>query len=106
MEGAGGAIALRDVRYENYDVAVELNGRFFHDSRVDRDADLERELDAAVRGGVGLRLGWGQVFSRSCRTALAVAGVLRNHGWQGFPRPCHEACPVGGFPVPAPYLLR
>ena len=106
VESAGGRAVVRDVRYERYDVTVELNGRLFHDGPADWDADLERELDAAVRGAVGLRLGWGQVFSRTCRTARAVATVLRDRGWQGHPRPCHEDCSMRGFPVAAPHHVR
>ena len=84
-ESAAGRTVVRDVRYERYGVTVELNGRLFHDGPADWDADLERELDAAVRGGIGLRLGWGQVFSRPCRTAAAVATMLRERGWRGPP---------------------
>jgi hypothetical protein len=74
--------------------ADELDGRMFHDGPRDWDADLERELDAAVAGGCGLRLGWGQVFRRPCRTALAVGSILRSRGWSGRLTGCGEACPV------------
>jgi hypothetical protein len=69
LDMAAGVSAIRDVRYRRFGVTVELNGRLFHDGPRDWDADLERELHAAVAGGLGLRLGWGQVFRRPCRTA-------------------------------------
>ncbi|HEX4471595.1 MAG TPA: hypothetical protein VH085_06480 [Nocardioides sp.] len=93
-ERSAGGLAIRDVCYLPYAVTVELNGRMFHDGPRDWDADLERELDAAVAGGCGLRLGWGQVFRRPCRTAIAVGSILRSRGWSGRLTGCAVDCPV------------
>jgi len=83
----------RDVTYAEGDTYVELDGRTFHDNARSRDADLDRDLDAAADGRETLRLGWGQVFDRPCATAGKVAVVLRARGWTGTFRRC-PACPA------------
>jgi hypothetical protein len=82
----------RDATYTLYGLVVELDSRLFHDSAQDRDADLDRDLDAAVDRLVTVRLGWGQVFGRPCRTVTRVAVLLRQRGWTGSPRPCGLPC--------------
>lgn len=82
----------RDVVYEAFGVIVELDGRLFHSRVADRDRDLDRDLDAAVRDQLTLRLGWGQVFERPCRTADRIGVVLANQGWGGVVRRCPD-CP-------------
>jgi hypothetical protein len=84
----------RDVLHEEYQLIIELDGRLFHDRAEVRDADLDRDLDAAVDGRISIRLGWGQVFDRPCLTALRVAALLRRGGWTGQLRPCSPDCPV------------
>lgn len=84
----------RDVDYEEFGVLVELDGRLFHNSARQRDRDLDRDLDAAVDGRSSVRLGWGQVFGRECRTAAQVAALLRQRGWRGSPRRCGPDCQV------------
>ena len=91
---AGGG-AYRDVAYPEHGTYVELDGRLFHDNGRARDADLDRDLDAAADGHETLRLGWGQVFDRPCATALRVAAVLRARGWTGTLRRCRD-CPASG----------
>jgi hypothetical protein len=73
---------------------VELDGRLFHGSPAARDADLERDLDAAVSGRGTLRLGWRQVFDRPCSTAAKLVTVMRNHGIDVCPSACGPDCPV------------
>ena len=88
--GAGGRV-YRDVMLEELGMYVELDGRLFHTSAVDRDRDLERDLDAAVeRDATTLRLGFGQVYKRSCATAGKLALVMGKHGWAGKVRPCDQ----------------
>lgn len=88
--GTGGRV-YRDVEIKDLAMYVELDGRLFHTSAADRDRDLERDLDAAVdRDATTLRLGFGQVYQRSCATARKVAGVMTRHGWGGTFRPCHQ----------------
>lgn len=82
----------RDVVYVDVEQVVELDGRLWHDSVEGRDADLDRDLDAAV-GHLGtVRLGWGQVFARPCRTAARIASLLSARGWQGDLVRCPD-CP-------------
>lgn len=82
--------AYRDVLYEAFAQLVELDGRAFHDSATQRDADLDRDLDAALDGLASVRLGWGQVFGRPCHTAERIAVLLRRRGWTGQLRTCPQ----------------
>ena len=81
---------FRDVEYDEVGVVVELDGRLHHASAQARDADMDRDLDAAVENRETLRVSYGQVFERACWTANRVAGVLQNRGWSGSPRACGE----------------
>ena len=87
-----GPTRYRDVLYPEYGQAFELDSLLFHDSADARDADLDRDLDAAVEKLGTVRLGWGQVFGRPCRTASRIAVLLRRRGWTGTPRPCGPDC--------------
>lgn len=82
----------RDVDYREHGLVVELDGRLFHDSARARDRDLDRDLEVVVSGRRSVRLGWGQVFDRPCRTASHVAALLRAGGWTGCPIMCPD-CP-------------
>lgn len=82
----------RDVVYVDLAQVVELDGRLWHDSVDGRDADLDRDLDAAVAGQSTVRLGWGQVFGRPCRTAVRIGGLLAARGWRGPVIRCPD-CP-------------
>lgn len=80
-----------DVAYPAQRCRVELDGRLFHDTAAARDADLERDLEAAVEvGEITVRLGWGQVFDRPCSTAARIVALLRSRGWAGTPRRCPD----------------
>ena len=81
---------FRDVEYRRAGVVVELDGRLFHSSVAKRDADMDRDLDAASEGRETLRVSYGQVFDRACWTAERVGAVLTRRGWAGTPRPCAE----------------
>lgn len=85
----------RDARYAPYDLDVELDGRLDHTALIDRDRDLERDLASASAGRRTIRLGWGQVYDRPCRTAATVARLLQLGGWEGQPVPCSPTCPIG-----------
>jgi hypothetical protein len=90
----GAGVIYRDVEYAGGFV-VELDGRLFHDTARQRDRDLDRDLVSAVDGKDTVRLGYGQVFDRSCWTAGHVGVLLGRRGWPGRPRPCGPGCPVG-----------
>lgn len=89
----------RDVRYTAERTLVELDGAFGHRDSVDRWADLQRDLDAAVSDHATLRPGWAQVLE-PCRLARLVGEVLRRRGWAGRPDACGAGCTVadGGEP--------
>jgi len=99
---SAGRRMMRDVVYRGRRPAwtqiVELDGRLNHDSATARDADLERDLDAALEREHTTRLGYGQVIERPCRTALKIARLLHLRGWRGRFVRC-PSCPpdvVGG----------
>lgn len=81
----------RDVEYAT-GLVVELDGRLFHDNAAAREHDFDRDLDAAVAGLQTVRLTWGQVFGRPCRTADRISALLRRGGWAGRPRRCGPDC--------------
>jgi hypothetical protein len=82
----------RDVLYEAYGTAVELDGDATHGDT--RWWDVRRDNAAAADGIVTLRYGWFDVTQTPCRVAAEVARVLGGRGFAGA-RPCSEGCPVG-----------
>ncbi|HWJ66111.1 MAG TPA: type IV toxin-antitoxin system AbiEi family antitoxin domain-containing protein [Nocardioides sp.] len=92
----GGRRLFRDVQYggerPRWRQNVELDGRLDHTSVADRDRDLDRDLDAAVELEDTVRLGFGQVFARGCRTAYRLDQLLRRKGWRGAGHACPD-CP-------------
>ncbi len=86
-------VVYRDVEYPG-GLLIELDGRLVHNTVAQRDADFERDLDAAVDGQSTVRLSWGQVIDRPCRTASRIGQLLRQRGWTGHPRPCSPRCPI------------
>jgi hypothetical protein len=85
-----GRTMWQDVRYEEWGLVVELDGRLDHTAAADRDRDLDRDLAAAAAGEQTLRLGWGQVVDRACATAELVAQVLSARGGPGRTQPCEK----------------
>ncbi len=83
----------RDRVYQECGVVVELDGRLAHPPE-NQGKDKARDNAAAAAGQQSLRYDWAAVTQRPCATAAEVAGVLRNHGWNGTPRPCSPGCPV------------
>lgn len=86
-ESAKGPL-FRDADYEEFGLIVELDGRMFHAKTRQHDADLERDLDAAVDQRLTVRLGWGQAYDRSCATAAKLGRIFRSRGWTGMPASC------------------
>jgi hypothetical protein len=85
----------RDVVHDDFDLTVELDGRF-HDTTEARDTDADRDLDDLARGRSAPRLRYRQVFGTPCRTASRLAVIFRDRGWTGVPRSCGEpGCRVG-----------
>lgn len=97
----------RDAPYDEFRVYVELDGRLFHDTAAQRDLDLDRDLDASVGDARTVRLGWGQVFERPCRTAARIERLLQKGGWTGTARGCGPDCRLhGDIPVVETYQVR
>jgi len=83
----------RDVLYDEYAVAVELDGRAAHPGDL-RWTDISRDNAAAAAGGViTLRYSWLDITQRPCLVAAQVAQVLGGRGYTGS-RGCSPACPV------------
>lgn len=92
-------VIYRDAEYDG--LAIELDGRLFHDTAEQRDRDFDRDLDAAVGRQTPIRISYGQVFDRPCRTASRIAELLAQRGWTGAPSACGPDCAVrGGWPSP------
>ena len=89
-----GKTVYRDVYYEEYQLAVELDGRLAHPDE-ERWRDSRRDNQASARGVETRRYGWRDVYAHPCETALLQAQILRQRGWRGTPRPCSPRCPVG-----------
>ncbi len=79
---------------ESHGLALELDGRLFHDTASQRDRDMDRDLDAWVAGDKPVRIGYGQVFRRPCETAARLARLLQRGGWRGVPRACGPDCAI------------
>jgi predicted transcriptional regulator of viral defense system len=89
-----GKTVYRDVYYEEYQLAVELDGQLAHPDD-ERWRDGQRDNQAKARGIETARYGWRDVFARPCETAVLQAQILQRRGWKGTPRPCSPRCPVG-----------
>lgn len=93
-----GQAAYRDAYYEEYQLAIELDGRQAHPDD-ERWRDSHRDVLASAQGVQTCRYIWRDIYARACETAALQAQILRQRGWQGTPRPCSARCPVGrGWP--------
>jgi len=91
----GRGIEYRDVLYDAYLVAVELDGRAAHPEDR-RWPDIHRDNAAAATGVITLRYGWLEVTQHPCRIAAQVAKVLERRGYKAF-RGCQPTCPVSAL---------
>jgi predicted transcriptional regulator of viral defense system len=89
-----GKTVYRDAYYQEYQLAVELDGRLAHPDD-ERWRDSQRDNQARARGVETCRYGWRDVYAYPCETALLLVQILRLRGWRGHPRPCSSRCPVG-----------
>jgi hypothetical protein len=90
-----GRVVYRDIYYEKYKLAVELDGELAHPDE-ERWRDNRRDNQAWAQDIVTSRYGWRDVYGHPCETALLQARMLRRRGWLGTPRPCSERCPLAG----------
>lgn len=77
--------AVRDLRYEEYALLIELDGRVHIAGRF---RDMERDNGALLDGEVTLRYGWADVSGRPCQVAGEVARLLTLRGWSGLLTRC------------------
>jgi len=95
-----GQVMYRDVYYDEYRLAVELDGRLAHPDE-ERWRDSRRDNKSGTRGIYTARYSWRDVYGHPCETALLQAQLLRERGWPGTPVPCSAGCPVGrGWQAP------
>jgi hypothetical protein len=80
----------RDVLYEDYGVAVELDGRAAHPGDT-RWNDIRRDNAAAADGIITLRYGWIDIRHRPCLVAGQVAQALARRG-RTDARACSAGC--------------
>lgn len=106
---ARGRRVFRDVAYggsrPRWRQYVELDGRLGHDSPLDRDRDLERDLDAALSDADTVRLGYGQVLARPCTTAAKLGQLFQLRGWSGAATRCPH-CETAASPDRVPEMPR
>jgi predicted transcriptional regulator of viral defense system len=88
-----GRAVYRDAYYEEYRLAVELDGRLAHPDE-ERWRDSRRDVQAGAKGVYTARYSWRDIYGNPCETALLQAQILRQRGWTGTPRPCSAHCPV------------
>jgi hypothetical protein len=91
-----GKVHYKDIWYDKYRVAVEIDGPVYHQHermQLDKDRDNRNLALDDVRT---LRFGPVAVTERACDSAAMVAATLRRSGWPGSPRPCRRAgCAIG-----------
>jgi very-short-patch-repair endonuclease len=90
----GGRTIYRDNLYQDYALAVELDGRAAHPAGA-RWRDMRRDNAGLADGVVTLRYGWADVTERPCQVAAEVVRVLQQRGWPGHPRRCNPGCASG-----------
>ena len=84
---ATGPTRYDDVRYVEFGLRVEVDGRAAHPIH-DRWRDMHRDNDAVVDGDRVLRFGFADIHSRPCAVAAQVATVLGRSGWPGAANRC------------------
>ncbi|HEX5297489.1 MAG TPA: type IV toxin-antitoxin system AbiEi family antitoxin domain-containing protein [Streptosporangiaceae bacterium] len=92
-----GRAVYRDAYYQEYRLAVELDGRLAHPEDESR-RDRHRDIRAGVDDILTTRYDWQDIAGHPCETALLQARILRRRGWTGTPRPCSAGCPLTAFP--------
>jgi hypothetical protein len=81
-----------DVRYREFRVVVELDGRETHPDESSW-RDRRRDNSSVVHGDVVIRYGWSDVV-RPCQSAVELGSVLTRNGWNGRLRRCGPGCAV------------
>lgn len=79
-----------DGLYREFGLAVELDGRQFHDAGKDMGRDNRHVLQSRVDT---LRYGWHAVTGEPCVVAAQIEQALKTRGWDGDLRRCPD-CPA------------
>lgn len=83
----------QDVRYDDFGLIVELDGRSIHDNPQAWDADAGRDLaELAASETLTARVTYGLVYGQACLTAHRIGQILQRRGWDGQLRACPD-CP-------------
>jgi hypothetical protein len=91
----GGISRYEDVRYEEYGVIVELDGRAVH-PEGESWRDTRRDNVSAMNGLITLRYTYADVMERPCEVADEIARTLSRRGYTGVTRRCGPSCALGG----------
>jgi Protein of unknown function (DUF559) len=91
---AGGSSRYEDVRYEEYGLIVELDGREAH-PEGERWRDIRRDNASAATGLITLRYSYVDVMEHPCQIAGEIVRTLRRRGYVGGARRCGPACAPG-----------
>lgn len=94
----GSSARYEDVRYEEYGVIVELDGRQAHPDG-ERWRDTRRDNVSAASGLITLRYSYADVMERPCEVADEVARALASRGYTGGARRCGGSCAPGAAAV-------
>jgi len=89
-----GKIVYRDLYYDEYRLAVELDGQLAHPAD-ERWRDSQRDNQACAQGVLTCRYSWRDIYGHPCEAAALLARILQQRGWRGTPGPCSPRCPVG-----------
>jgi Transcriptional regulator, AbiEi antitoxin/Protein of unknown function (DUF559) len=91
---AGGISRYEDVRYEEYGVIVELDGRAAH-PEGESWRDTRRDNVSAMKGLITLRYTYADVMERPCEVADEIARTLSRRGYTAGARRCGPSCALG-----------
>lgn len=94
----GGTSRYEDIRYEEYEVIVELDGLAAHPDG-ERWRDIGRDNGSAASGLVTLRYSYADVIERPCQVADEIVRTLRARGYAGGAFRCGPACAPGDSSV-------
>jgi len=97
---SGGAWRYEDVRYEEYGLIVELDGREAHPAS-DHWRDIRRDNTSAANGLITLRYTYADVMARPCEIADEIVRALRARGYAGYAHRCGPSCFPGSLPARA-----
>jgi hypothetical protein len=81
-----------DILIEEWQLHVELDGRFGHDRAQERWRDMKRDNRSEILQLRELRYGWADMIDQPCEVAIQQAVILRQQGWPGGFTRC-PACP-------------